>query len=180
MNFMGRGEGSGCGTTKSYMLVWKFRTTTFWLAPFLYLVCCFLWEKRSKLYMRWMFVIRSVEFEKGCTILQTIGFTSRDTCRVPLVWTIRKILIVASSSNSPLNYCSAICYSFFASPSSIGRIASDARMQAFVPLIFAHAFCHPQLVIWTGDKLSPVDQLRLKYVLLGLSNTYVQFGIRFR
>ena len=35
--------------------------------------------------MRWMFVIRSVEFEKGCTILQTIGFTSRDTCRVPLV-----------------------------------------------------------------------------------------------
>ncbi len=35
--------------------------------------------------MRWMFVIRSVEFEKGGTILQTIGFTSRDTCRVPLV-----------------------------------------------------------------------------------------------
>ena len=32
-----------------------------------------------------LLAIRSTEFEKGCTILQTIGFTSRDTCRVPLV-----------------------------------------------------------------------------------------------
>ena len=34
MNFMGRGEGSGYGTTKSYMLVWKFRTTTFLTCSF--------------------------------------------------------------------------------------------------------------------------------------------------
>ena len=88
MNFMGRGEGSGCGTTKSYMLVWKFRTTTFWLAPFLYLVCCFLWEKRSKLEVSkegkgarvevgWMFGREYLRLElsgipDGCSILSAI------------------------------------------------------------------------------------------------------------